>query len=439
MGQVLLSQQADSLRIYSRDANLRLDFRVDNHSGQIAIESPGRRYIIDLYAPAPGIASIYPNHNPVEVVGTQPFSISSGLSSGDETVKNTPVERSPGPTPDGGFSTRDLVWLEQQQRNPRPLSLNHPDWRGILASARELFDNIYLLPDELDKERGHYYASLISAAGCPSVTIQGFPRTYEYLVKALRKIAPQIPVYLIYHGNFLHMREDYDWQIFKRILSLHQEGDLVKVGFVKQGMAEILQAAGVKASFIMNMVREIPSGPSQPLSGGIHVGIWGQPDWSWKKSPYAMQAALRLVEGSIGHVYNVSPRAREFGSLLGIRGEYYADALPQSQVREAMSAMHLNLYVTLTECAPMMPLESLAVGVPCLFGPTSHYFLDDAYLHSRLVVPMPDDARVIAEFANQAILERDEIIRAYQAYAPGNNRRAQQVLAEFLEFPLDNS
>ena len=70
---------------------------------------------------------------------------------------------------------------------------------------------------------------------------------------------------------------------------------------------------------------------------------------------------------------------------------------------------------------------------------SSHYFLDDAYLNSRLVVPMPDDARVIADFANQAILEREQIIRAYQAYAPGYNRRAQQVLAEFLEFPLDNS
>lgn len=102
-----------------------------------------------------------------------------------------------------------------------------------------------------------------------------------------------------------------------------------------------------------------------------------------------------------------------------------------------MQQMHLNLYVTLTECAPMMPLESLSTGSPCLFGPTTHYFQDHAYLRQRLVVPIPDDALTIANTARKALEERREIIDAYQNYAPEYNQRALQALAEFLEFPVE--
>jgi hypothetical protein len=436
-GQVLITQRSDSIKIYSQDENLRLDFRTDDESGQIAIESKGVRQTINLYSPNVDVLSLYPNRIPFEIVGpTLPPAAGDPMADSGWKSLATQANASDRVSKDH-FFTSDVAWIERQQQTPRPLSINHPEWRGILASASELFDNILTIPDNLNKERGQYYARMIAAAGCPSVTIQGFPRSYEHLIIALNNLAPQIPINVIYHGNFLHMREDYDWLIFKRILALHQEGAIAKVGLVKQGMAEILQAAGVRASFILNMVKQIPSAPSEPLPNGIHLGIWGQPDWSWKKSPYAMLASVKLVDGAVAHVYNVSPRATEFGGLLGIRGEYYADALPQSQVRRVLATMNLNLYVTLTECAPMLPLESLSAGTPCLFGPTSHYFRDDDYLHSRLVIPQPDDAQAIAEFANQAIHERDRIILAYRAYAPGYNRRARQILADFLEYPLE--
>jgi hypothetical protein len=83
-----------------------------------------------------------------------------------------------------------------------------------------------------------------------------------------------------------------------------------------------------------------------------------------------------------------------------------------------------------------LPLESLSQGSPCLFGPTSHYFLDEEYLHSRLVVPYPDNSLTIARYIQQALNERDQIIRAYVAYAPDYNRRAFQMLSDFLEYPM---
>jgi hypothetical protein len=95
--------------------------------------------------------------------------------------------------------------------------------------------------------------------------------------------------------------------------------------------------------------------------------------------------------------------------------------------------MHLNLYVTLSECAPMVPLESLAAGAPCLFGPSCHYFEDDARLHGALVVGQPDSAAAIAAAAERALAERDGIVSAYAAWAPGYNAAAVESMRRFLE------
>ena len=34
----------------------------------------------------------------------------------------------------------------------------------------------------------------------------------------------------------------------------------------------------------------------------------------------------------------------------------------------------MNLYVTFSECAPMLPIESFEVDVPCILGNNNHYF-----------------------------------------------------------------
>jgi hypothetical protein len=427
----LLIHQPNALYIYTRDEKLRLDFAMNDQSGQVEIVAGGRKKQIDLYSPVAATVSVYPNRQSIEVVRKLP----DGLSDQDtaaEFLQSGKGKRLK-------FSEAEQKWIDDQQKRNLPLSLNHPDWHGILASATQLYGNVLTIPDTLDAGSSKHYAEMIIESGCPSVTIQGFPNTYRYLVKALAKARPSLPIYAIYHGNFLHFREDYDWNSFTAIKSLHEEGLIAKVGFVKKGMAEVLTRTGMKASFIMNIVRETPDGPSQPLDPGLHVGIWGQPDWSWKKSPYAMVASLCLVRGATAHCYNVSRRVQDFGDLLKIPGEYIAGSMPHARVMETMARMHVNLYVSLTECAPMLPLESLSVGSPCLLGPTSHYFTDNEYLHKRLVVAYPDNAEVIAERVQCALEERNEIIQAYREYAPDYNRRAFQALSEFLGFPIEIS
>ena len=425
----LITTSKDVFAVYSQHENLRLDFRMDQFSGMIRVKANGISKVFDLYAPESAIMSVFPNRGEIEV-----SIANSNITRSKEDVSSRISH--PILLKQNKFTSRDLMWLEKQRGSPQPLSVNNPVWRGILSSAQELFNEVYFIQDDLDREKANYFAHLFKEAGNPSIVIQGFPLTYHHLVKAIRKTNPGLPIFVIYHGNFLYLREDYEWKSFKMIMDLYGDKDISKVGFVKRGMAEMMTSSGVNSAFIMNIVRRIPARPSPPMTGGPHVAIWSQPDWSWKKAPYAMLAALSMIPNSTGHAYNVSSRVGEFAQLLSLNIEYVNHLLPQAKVLEVFGQMHLNLYVTLAECAPMLPLESLSVGSPCLIGPNTHYFWDNDYLYRRLVVEKPDDSDVIAEKANLVLNERNQVIEAYREYAPEYNQRALKALSDFLEFPI---
>ncbi len=428
-GTALLSGEKDKLSVYSRHENLRLDFRMDNFGGIIRITAKNRSREIDLFALGNSILSIYPNQEGIEV-------INSPAGGEDVLAKSHAARTPPAFLKQKAFLPRDLLWIDEHRANPQPLSVNNPSWRGILSSTRELFNSIFLLSDELTSEQAEYYAALFAEAGLPSITIQGFPHTYIHLVRALRKLKADLQIHVIWHGNFLQMKEDYDWTGLNMVKALAQDGVVRKVGFVKQGMAEVMRTTGMPAYFIMNYVRRIPDAAAQPIPGGPHIGIWGEPDYGWRKPPYAMLAALSLVSGASAQVVNISPRSKEFGDWFHLNAQYHTRVIQRDEVLKILSEMHLNMYVTLSECAPMLPLKSLSLGVPCLLGPTSHYFRDHAYLHSRLVVPYPEHAEIIAEKANSVLAERERVIQAYRTFAVDYNQQAVQSISDFLEFPM---
>lgn len=324
-------------------------------------------------------------------------------------------------------------WLQTwKQQNDGVISIGHPDWIGIRSSARELFSHRLLLPDNLDRTSADAVARMLKEADPTKIVIQGFPLSYSWLVDSLTKRLRNVELFSIWHGSFLQAEEDYAWSSFQRLLHHYRKGQIVAVGFVKKGMAELLASTGVRTGFVMNRVRDIPSAASTPIQDGrVHLGIWGL-GHNWRKLPYAMLASFLAHPDWVAHLSGATPRVMEFIKYFGIQAETQTSSIDFRDLPQHLSRMHLNLYVTLSECAPMLPLESLASGAPCLVGPNSHYFEDDEFLKERLVVPYPDKASVIADFAVRAISERNLIIDRYRRYAAMYNDRAQKALTEFL-------
>jgi hypothetical protein len=179
----------------------------------------------------------------------------------------------------------------------------------------------------------------------------------------------------------------------------------------------------------MNYIAKTPQAISK--TDKVSVGIVGS-DWQPLKPLYHQIAACKHIDYDEVKIVGSSTAVVEFCELFEIDATH-VQALPQDDMPAFLAGNTINLYVTLSECAPMLPLESLAEGVPCLFGPNNHYFNDHPYLRSRLVVDVPDSETRVARFARVAIEERHEIMRQYIEYAQDYNIKAIKSFEAFLE------
>jgi hypothetical protein len=330
------------------------------------------------------------------------------------------------------FSKEDQDFISfVRTRRPAVVAVVHPEWRGIRRSLEQHCDCVYLLRDHITEESATYYADLFWDAGCPRLVYGALPLSYAHLIRKLHGRHPAVEQFMTWHGSFLQSNEDYNWESFKGVLCLAKEGCLKRIGFVKKGMEVLTSRLGLDVTFYSNFIDKIPERPSEPDPGGPHIGMWAIAP-IWRKNPYAMLAASALLGSACLHVRGQDERVRDFAELFSIRLESNSGPLAMEDVEAEMRRMHLNLYVTLSECSPMTPLESLAAGVPCLIGPTSHLFEDDAELFKHLVVPFPDRSTVIHAYMERALQERTAIVERYARYAIGYNQRAKSEFACFL-------
>jgi hypothetical protein len=304
------------------------------------------------------------------------------------------------------------------------------EYYGVSASTRNLFGRTMSLPADLTAADLDALVADLVAGGVDHVVVSGWSPARLELVKDLGE--HNVRVDALWHGNYLQTREDYNWDMFQGVVAAHRAGLIHKVGVVKAGMDTWLQSLGIRSGFLLNYVPDIPAGPGRPEAGGPHIGMW-LPAEGYRKLPYAMIAAAGMVKGAVLAGTGVTERALELARFVGLdTTRLLTTPLPHDDLMTAMGRTHLTLYVTQSECGPMLPLESLARGVPCLVGPNSHLFSDDDYLAANLIVPYPDHAEVITWHIEEALANREAIIAAYRAYAPGYIARARQSVVDFL-------
>jgi glycosyltransferase involved in cell wall biosynthesis len=215
----------------------------------------------------------------------------------------------------------------------------------------------------------------------------------------------------------MQVGEPYNHASMTDMVDLAMSGAIERVGFVKVGMAETYARRGVPTATLLNYVRTPPAvATPRPVGVRPSIGVWSVAP-VWRKIPYAMVAACAdLRTPPILHASGADPTLAGLAAELGVELHLLGAAVPHDEMARWLAAMDLNLYVTLSECAPMLPLESLAVGVPCLIGPNTHYFDDDPYLHARLVVAEPDRHDRIASAIERVLDERSAIIEHYRTH-----------------------
>jgi hypothetical protein len=323
------------------------------------------------------------------------------------------------------------------------VGLAAPCWRGVFAATKDIFEHVIPIPANPDITPSEATAAMqdeaietILASPAQHFVVSGGDFLFLDIVRKVRHQNPDKKFHLMFHGAFLALGMTLDRDILMAWIHATKLGDVEGIICVKRGMDELCRLLGAPAIF---MPLTFPKPPliRQDIGRSDHnrkLGMWLSRSDDPRKSCPALPYALGLVPQVELNAAGVNWPILSMAASQGVKlGWYSSDPIPKHLLRDRMAQMDLNLYITASECSPMLPLESLALGVPCLMGPVSYYFEDDAYLCSRLIVEDIADPLLIRDKIDQALAERNQIMDAYKVYCDNHTSKTWHILEDFIK------
>lgn len=282
-------------------------------------------------------------------------------------------------------------WDALDQDARRTVQVCHPDWRGVRTAAYAFGDPVVesanLGPDLADE---------IADAGGNTVVVHAAPSgTGTFLRRASARGMATMQV--IHSSMAQHGTDAGEAEAVSNALQLLSSHDLHRLGFVKAGVAEVFRNLGYSAYHVPNRAPNLPEIDKVALPEGLNVGVFHDP--YWRKNVTTQIGAVSLL-GATAHVIQ-TPDVSYLEDLAVIEHR----ALPWEDFVALQASVDVNLYVTLSECHPMGPMESYLAGVPCLVSRTSELFCDDDRLRELTTVADLDNPTAIAEATNRLLAD----------------------------------
>lgn len=320
----------------------------------------------------------------------------------------------------------ELRWQIRDEAAP-VLAVVRPDWYGVTTSTVNNFPNVLLCPPDCEPGGA---AEKILSKGFGTVVFSDVSELFVQIAHTIKGRSPGTRLLVHYHASFAQNAEPAIRERFKLLVGLAREGVVERTGCAKAGMAEALEGMGVPACYVP--YRAEPPGPvaHHAARSPRRIGVFVRD--ILRKNAHTQFMAAHMM----GNVEVHANDAPDLSYLPGALRLVAHGQLPHEQFLKVAGEMDLNLYVSLSECYPMMVVESLIRGVPCLTSHTHEIFEHDPALGKALIVGALDNPVAIAEQAEQVLSDREAVGRRCEAYAQELNRRAEALLNELVGFGL---
>ncbi len=310
-------------------------------------------------------------------------------------------------------------------------------WLGVTNSTRDLFDSTASIEDVFTEREARKTAEVILKGHKKMLIFSGFAKGYSRIIEIIKEHDKDVIIKVLWHGSNALLVEQNDWEAFNLVLFLYKNGNIDEIGFVKKSLYEFFKQKGYRVSFVMNYVdidkKKIKiKDKYKRKDGEFRIGLYSSLD-RWVKNTYNQISAISLFENVKADITPLSMKSFLFAANLGLDTSLSVEHnIPREELLGKMSQNDINVYVTFTECSPMIPLESLELGVPCITGDNHHYF-ENTELEKYLVVTKEDNIMAIYEKIKYALENKDKIIELYKKWKEPYKKNAKKSVEEFLK------
>lgn len=312
------------------------------------------------------------------------------------------------------------------------LVMHNPEWLGVTSATIEHFNSRVRCGELLRKKDIKQVGNLILEKDIKQVIFSAMCLGWKDLAIYLKSKNENIKVKVFWHGSNSQVSEPYGWQRNIEIIELHKQGIIDVFATCKESILEFYKNEGYKTAFIRNNVKLPNVIKGKEPKDHIRVGIYAAKSDDWRKNLFAQLAAVSLIPNAIVDMVPLNPEAKNFANELGLKLEGLEKPIPREELLKRMSNNTLNLYVTFSECAPMLPIESFEVGVPCISGNNHHYF-KDTKLEEFIIVNNEENPIDISKQINHCLENKKEVMKLYKDWKKENDALSKKSVKDFLD------
>ena len=314
---------------------------------------------------------------------------------------------------------------------------------GVMNSTIFMFKNCIAIPELLNINMIDIIAKEIAALNFKQVIFSSITYGKNELIQKIKYYNEKIVIKIFWHGSHAMLVERDEEYFLNNILQLHNKNKIDAIAFAKESMANFYKHKGYNSFFLPNVVNinkdeyinKEKSCNITDKNDKVKIGLYSAGN-RWEKNTFNQLSAASMINNHVVDIFPKTELVEEFINLTNINvTDFNSNNLKRSELLKRMALNDVNLYVTFTECSPLIPLESLELGVPCITGNNHHYFLNSK-LSEFLIVKSEDDIDEIYDKIITAIKYKDEINILYKDWKAEYKVTVEKLLTEFLEYKL---
>ena len=308
----------------------------------------------------------------------------------------------------------------------------NPTWLGVAASTLGLFKNNVQLEHVYRKSDIKRIAKAVIESNIKTVIFSQVCDGWTKIIEEVNKIKKNIKIKIIWHGNCYEYFIDFTWNLNKEVMNLYNQNKIDSFAFVRSTMYEFYKKCGYKSYYLQNNVYKENNGKMANNNNlKTKIGIYNA-DTRELKNIYTALSAMKLVPNAMADVVPINEGAKKFLEILGLEATSINDYISNEELMKRIQKNDINIYPTFTENAPMFPLESFEMGVPCLLGNNNDYFVGTE-LEKYVILEREDDAEYIKNKIIVALENREEIMNLYQEWKKDFNKKCEKLVDEFVK------
>ena len=311
-------------------------------------------------------------------------------------------------------------------------------WAGITNATNELFDSCVSCKEIFRKKDVKRIAhEIVKNEKIKQVIFSSFCVGWKDIATSLKQLNPDIKLKTFFHGSHSQVHERYGWARNIDIYKLHKSGIIDVMGTCKESLIDFYKSQGCNIMLIQNNVLLTPKvvneiKKNKTKSNELRIGLYAAKSNDWRKNIFTQIMALANMNNVVLDVVPINNTIKEFAKNLNIKVTGLDKPLKRDKLIVRMGKNDLNLYITFSECAPMLPIESLEAGTICLTGNNHHYF-KNTELEEYLVISNEASAYEIKKKISFAVENKKIIMDSYKKWKKNYNKISKKSVEDFLK------